>query len=351
MTNYLYVHINNDYSGSTYAMKAIIETHGLKSFYLITDFKSDGFLKSNDYKNTINVPYTFMGKGIKTILQILRYSFLSSFKIVFSSNLSRTDVIYVNTILPCIAAIIGRLFNKKVIYHVHEYYLNPSLLVKFYLWIMTRTADELIFVSNFTKEKYLKKFPKLKKIDCCVKFTPVRFETLDFKDLNVTVKFNGPLILICSPKKYKGVEVFLQLAKTFPNKTFELYLSGEYSFKSSLPINLRVLIKHQDIRSVLKKASICLNLSQQPDWVETFGLTIWEGLTQGTPVIVPDVGGPLEIIDSTCGISCDTRDINQVIDAISKILDNKSKYSDYCQGAINRSKILSNLNKLTKINS
>ena len=149
MTNYLYVHINNDYSGSTYAMKAIIESHGLRSFYLITDFKSDGFLKSNDYKNTINVPYTFMGKGIRTIYQILRYSFLSVFKIVLSSNLSRTDVIYVNTILPWTAAVIGRLAKKKVIYHVHEYYLNPSLLVKFYLLIMTRTADELVFVSNF----------------------------------------------------------------------------------------------------------------------------------------------------------------------------------------------------------
>lgn len=351
MTNYLYVHINNDYSGSTYAMKAIIEIHGLRSFYLITDFKSDGFLKSNDYKNTISVPYTFMGKGIKTIFQILRYSFLSSFKMVFSANLSRTDVIYVNTILPWTAALIGRLFNKKVIYHVHEYYVNPSLLVKFYLWMMTRTADELIFVSLFTKEKYLKKYPKLKKIDCSVKFTPVRFETVKFEDLNVTVKFKGPIVLICSPKKYKGVEVFLQLAKTFPNKTFELYLSGEYSFKSSLPINLRVLIKHQDIRSVLKKASICLNLSQQPDWVETFGLTIWEGLTQGTPVIVPDIGGPLEIVDKVCGISCDTRDIKQVINGVSKILEDKSIYSKYCQAALNRSISLGQINNILKINS
>ena len=30
MTNYLYVHINNDYSGSTYAMKAIIKSSWIK---------------------------------------------------------------------------------------------------------------------------------------------------------------------------------------------------------------------------------------------------------------------------------------------------------------------------------
>ena len=70
------------------------------------------------------------------------------------------------------------------------------------------------------------------------------------------------------------------------------------------PLTLKVFVNtHCDIQRVLlSKASVCLNLSQQPDWVETFGLTIWEALTQGTPVIVPDVGGPLEIIDNKCGI-------------------------------------------------
>ena len=318
---------------------------------MVTDFKSDGFLKSNDYKNTISVPYTFKGKGIKTIFQILRYSFLSSFKMVFSANLSRIDVIYVNTILPWTAALIGRLFNKKVIYHVHEYYVNPSLLIKFYLWIMTRTADELIFVSLFTKEKYLKEYPDLKKINSSIKFTPVRFETLNFKDLNVTVKFNGPIVLVCAPKIYKGVEVFVKLAEQTPSKLFKLYLNGNYFFNYQLPKNLEVFINHTDIKTALIEACICLNLTQKNLIQETFGLTIWESLTQGTPVIVPDVGGPLEIIDSNCGISCDTRDIKQVINGVSKILEDKSIYSKYCQAALNRSISLGQINNILKIKS
>lgn len=349
MINYLYVHINNDYSGSTYAMKAIINAHDLRSFYLITDFKSDGFLKSNDYKKKISVPYTFKGKGIKTIFQILRYSFLSSFKILFSANLFKTDVVYVNTILPWTAALIGWVFKKKVIYHVHEYYENPSMLVKFYLWIMTRTADELIFVSDFTKEKYLLKYPKIHNIKSCVRFTPVRFETLNLEDLNTTLKFNGSIILICSPKKYKGVEVFVKLAETFANKSFELYLSGDYFFKSELPINLKVFIKHRDIKSSLRKASICVNLSQKPDWIETFGLTVWEALTQGTPVIVPNIGGVLEIIDETCGISCDTRNLDDIIEAVKKIIGDQAIYSDYSKSAVKRSIILNSLNKIKKL--
>lgn len=348
---YLYVHINNDYSGASYAMKAIIESHGLNNFTLMTDFQSDGFLKKEISKDIISINYSFKGKGLGTIYQLFRYVLISLFKLLYTPIIRKTNVFYINAISPWTTAIVGWIFNKKVIYHIHEYYVNPSFHIKFYIWIMSLTANELIFVSNFTKEKYLKEYPKLKKINSSIKFTPVRFETLNFEDLNVTVKFKGPIVLICSPKKYKGVEVFLELAKIFPNKTFELYLSGEYSFKSSLPINLRVLIKHQDIRSVLKKASICLNLSQQPDWVETFGLTIWEGLTQGTPVIVPDIGGPLEIVDKVCGISCDTRDIKQVINGVSKILEDKSIYSKYCQAALNRSISLGQINNILKINS
>lgn len=347
---YLYVHINNDYSGASYAMKAIIESHGLNNFTLMTDFNCDGFLKKEISNDIININYSFKGKGLATIYQLFRYALVSFFNLLYNPIIKKTDVFYINAISPWTTAIVGWIFNKKVIYHIHEYYANPSFHIKFYIWIMSLTANELIFVSNFTKEKYLKEYPKLKKINSSVKFTPVRFETLNLEDLNVSEKFKGPIVLICSPKRYKGVEVFLELAKTIPNKKFELYLSGEFLFKSSLPINLRVLIKHQDIRSALKKASICLNLSQQPDWIETFGLTIWEALTQGTPVIVPDIGGPLEIIDDKCGIFCDVREINQISKSIDAILYKQEIYSEYSKFSLSRSRFLQNINKLPNLN-
>ena len=56
-------------------------------------------------------------------------------------------------------------------------------------------------------------------------------------------------------------------------------------------------------------------------WINNLGKFI-----SGNPVIVPDIGGPLEIIDNDCGISCDTRDIEQVINGISKILQDELNY-------------------------
>lgn len=348
---YLYVHINNDYSGASYAMKAIIESHGLNNFTLMTDFQSDGFLKKEISNDIISINYSFKGRGLGTIYQLFRYALISLFKLLYTPIIRKTNVFYINAISPWTTAVVGRIFNKKVIYHIHEYYVNPSFHIKFYIWIMSLTANELIFVSNFTKEKYLKKYPKLKKIDYCVKFTPVRFETLDFKDLNITTKFNGPIVLVCAPKIYKGVEVFVKLAEQTPSKLFKLYLNGNYFFNYQLPKNLEVFIKHTDIKTALIEACICLNLTQKNLIQETFGLTIWESLTQGTPVIVPDLGGPLEIIDSNCGISCDTRDIKQVINGVSKILEDKSIYSKYCQAALNRSISLGQINNILKINS
>lgn len=347
---YLYVHINNDFSGASYAMKAIIESHGLKDFTLMTDFKSDGFLKKINYDDRINISYTFKGKGILTIYQIFRYAIVSSFRLINSSIVRKTNFFYINTIHPWTTALIGWILRKKVIYHIHEYYANPYFHVKFYIWIMSFTASELIFVSNFTKEKYLNEYPNLKKIKYSIQFTPVQFKTINFSDLNIEDKFKGPILLICSPRKYKGIDIFFSLAKKIKNREFKLFINNKHNFNSPTPVNLEVLVKSKNIENALKKASLCLNLSQKPDWIETFGLTVWESLTQGTPVIVPDIGGPLEIIDDFCGISCDTRNIESVIFSINKILSNFNTYREFSKSSLKRSLFLKNLNGIPKLN-
>jgi len=346
---YLYVHINNDFSGSTYAMKAIIDRHQLKDYFLMTDFNKDGFLKGQNSQAFLNVPYSFLGKGLKTIIQIIRYSLLSTFTLLKLFFNSKIDVVYVNTILPWTSSLIGKLFGKKIIYHVHEFYVNPSILVKFYLLIMKITADEIVYVSEYTKNSYYNYDCRFLKICHSIQFTPVRFSNVNFDEINIPNKFWGPIVMVSAAKKYKGVEIFLNLSKKYPDKSFKLYINDKYNFNEALPSNFEVFVKHYDIQRELFKASICLSLSQQPDCVETFGLTIWEALTQGTPVIVPDIGGPLEIIDNKCGISCDTRHINTVSKAIEKILCNESAYLEYSKSSILRSIHLENKNIIPKV--
>jgi len=214
---------------------------------------------------------------------------------------------------------------------------------------MKITADEIVYVSEYTKNSYYNYDCKFLKICHSIQFTPVRFSNVNFEDINISNKFSGPIVMVSAAKKYKGVEIFLSLSKKYPDKSFKLYINDKYKFSNNVPSNLKVFIKYPDIQNALSNASICLNLSQQPDCVETFGLTIWEALTQGTPVIVPDIGGPLEIIDNKCGISCDTRDINTVSKAIEKILCNESIYTEYSKSSILRSISLENKNRIVKV--
>jgi len=146
--------------------------------------------------------------------------------------------------------------------------------------------------------------------------------------------------MICSPKKYKGVENFIELALAMPNRNFKLFLSQPYDFHALVPSNVEVVVAKTDLQQELCDASILLNLSQYPDWLETFGLTIWESLSQGTPVIVPDIGGPLEIVTSDCGRKVDVRNKELVLGAIEEILIDEKQYAIYCEQALNRSKYL-----------
>lgn len=348
--NCVYVHINNDFSGSSYAISAIIASHKLKNYYLATNFNNNGFIKESEHINRINIPYRFKGVGLKTIFQIVRYNLIFFFKFFLICLNNEVNVVYVNTIHPFMAALMGKIFKKKIVYHIHEYYIKPSLLIKFYLYVMKLSCSELIFVSEFTKKQYLKSYPILKNFNHSVQYTPVRFSTINSKEIDYNLKFHGPISMICAPKKYKGIYMLFKLALAMPERSFILLLNTRYDFETEIPTNLKVIVQHEDIESVLRISSICVNLSQKDLVLETFGLTLWESLTQGTPIICPNAGGPVEIVNDKCGIACETQNINEIIIAVKKILKNKKVYKNYSMSAIERSKFLSKKNIITNFN-
>ena len=138
---YLYIHINNDFSGSPYAMRAIIRSHNQKDFKLMTSHQNNGFLSDFPHEKIINVDYKFHGKNFKTILSLSKYFFVSFLKLFFIND--RFDTFYINTIMPWSAAVAGKLRKKKIIYHIHEFYYKPGMQSKFYIFIISKIADDL----------------------------------------------------------------------------------------------------------------------------------------------------------------------------------------------------------------
>ena len=102
-------------------------------------------------------------------------------------------------------------------------------------------------------------------------------------------------------------------------------------FNTSLPSNLNLYPSQSDIHPFLYNSDLLLNLSIPNLWVETFGMTIIEGMAYGLPSIVPNVGGPKELVENGYnGYSIDVSEVNLVINKICEILqlENYNKMSN-----------------------
>ncbi len=111
--------------------------------------------------------------------------------------------------------------------------------------------------------------------------------------------------MLAAPRRYKGLVEFLRLADAYETRTefrFTLILNCEQVEVNRLrnfyaiPGNVDLHAKSADPSLYYRTADLLLNLSRVDQWVETFGLTLVEGMSFGVPIIAPPVGGPAEIL-------------------------------------------------------
>lgn len=99
-------------------------------------------------------------------------------------------------------------------------------------------------------------------------------------------------ILMINPATVKGLPIFLELARRFPDERFAVIpswgtTSNDRAALASIP-NIRVLSTVRDIEDVLVSAKLLLVPSL---WLEGFGLVVMEAMLRGVPVIASDHGG------------------------------------------------------------
>ncbi len=108
-------------------------------------------------------------------------------------------------------------------------------------------------------------------------------------------RFDGGYVLMINPSVVKGLRIFLELAKRFPDVEFAGLAgwgttSADRAAMNALP-NVRVLDTVRDIDEVLAGARLLLMPSV---WFEGFGLIAMEAMLRGLPVIASDAGGLVE---------------------------------------------------------
>lgn len=315
MKKVIYIHPYNNYTGSTKVMSDVLKSQykDLKGITVITDTSQEGFL-SDLGLNLINVPILRYSNRAIPIISAIVWVVVGFFKTLY--YIRKFDKVYINTILPGFAAVAARLCGKQVIYHVHEIYIKKNPKSWFGEFIFNRVSAHRIFVSNYVKEQYIPK-------DNCTE--EVIYNKLNQDFLNkvqvvpVALHKRNHVLMLATLQKGKGIDVFVEAAKLLPNYVFSLVLSCSIEdikkqFNKNLPKNLKIYPKQSDVHPFYRNADVVVNLSNPIYIIETFGLTIMEGMAYGLPAIVPNVGGPKEVIeDKMTGYSIDVSKSTEVV--------------------------------------
>lgn len=339
------VHMRNDLSGSTrvlaQAVEALISQNVNITLYTATiDYQ--GFL--SDLPDDVEIrpiPYKRRKRRWRTFFSYIYvqiWLFFSLLKYAF-----KPTKIYINTVLPFGAALAGRLMRKEIIYHVHEISLAPAptLLKKWLFFITKLTASKVVFVSEFLRSQV--KYHRAEKV-VIHNSLPESFFKNEVSSGSHKEKFR--VLMVCSLAEYKGVPEFIELAKLMPDTSFDLVLNATDTeiqnilHETDISENMTIYPAQKKVEQFYKRASIVLNLSDANKHIETFGMTILEGMAFGLPCIVPTVGGVLELVDhGKNGFSIDSTNLNQIIDTIEKLRADKVLYNELSENAVEKAKL------------
>lgn len=344
-------HLLNDFSGSPKILSQALRVLADNQYqvYLLSSFNNKGFLTDIQGVKKVNIWYYYDSNPISrlffyTFTQTLLFLYLVFF-------LKKKDTVYINTLLPYGAALAARLRGCRVVYHVHESSINPPILRNFLVGVAKSTAWEIVNVSDFVKEAH-----KIKEVH-----SSLIYNSLDEHFAQKAAEFDKPtamrnVLMACSLKIYKGIFEFMKLAEKNRNLKFRLVLNASESkiksfFKNCiLPPNVEILSAQPDMHPHYQWADVILNLSRPDAWVETFGMTVLEGMAYGLPAIVPPVGGITEVVrNGETGFLADCRDTDNVNNCLRQLLANRETYLSFSAKAKEQLQLFSSQTFQTKI--
>ena len=286
--------------------------------------KTEGFLSNINKVKAHYTIYKWSNNKLLTFFRLIISQIQVFLRLVFLKN--KNSIIYINTAIPFGAAIACRLLDYNFVFHIHEDLNRKKLLYFFLKMIYSFTNKKTIFVSNFLKKNTF---------NCNQSI--VAYNNLNNSFLNqisISSKEKKNILMVSSLKKYKGVNEFIIIADGLPDYCFQLVLSCSEdeldSFKSDLPRlpeNLDLYSTQQNLHSFYSQAKLLLVLTDKNLCVETFGMTILESMSYGVPSIVPEIGGPTELIKNNInGFLIDSKKTFEIKSKINEIFDDVVLY-------------------------
>lgn len=130
--------------------------------------------------------------------------------------------------------------------------------------------------------------------------------------------FDTGLITLVNPCQFKGISIFIELAKKIPNFEFAGVPTWGTTSEDKISLqklsNVRLLEPSSDFDLILSQTRILLVPSL---WLENIPMTITEAMLRGIPVISSNVGG-IEEVNLGTGFMLPVQPIEQVTDSFNQ---------------------------------
>lgn len=289
----------------------------------------------------------------------------------------KVDLVHVRSRAPMWSAYFACKKNKvKLVSTIHgPYSVGKNFLTKFFKKIYNSRmlkADKVIVVSNFIKNYVLENY-KVEENKLCLihrgaDINIFKQENTSVRNiLSLTTKWNlleEKRKIIVMPARFttwKGHEFLVDALAKIADKNYVCFFvgsnHGHESYQKRLEkkiadLNLsekiRIVGVCKDMASVYAVANFIICASIKP---EAFGRVPIEAQSMKKPIIATKIGGALEtVIDNKSGFLVEPNNIDEMVDAISKLLD----FSDEqfkLMGEAGRKNIEDNFSNQKMINS
>lgn len=255
------------------------------------------------------------------------------------------DIIHTHIPTPWSADISGKIAMKKkkpLILTYHNDLVKKGfakIIANIYnhtlLKLLLKRADKIII----TQPKYVDYSNYLKKYKDKIVVLPNAVDVNRFKKINIKKEKNSLFFLSVLDEfhKYKGLDYLFDSIKELKKKTpsIKLYVAGkgklldEYkqlAEKLGIQDNVSFLgyISDEDLIRYYNKCELFVLPSI--DHNEGFGIVLLEALACKTPVVTTNIVGIAEDIkENNCGLIVEPKNINQLSNAISNLLEKKMK--------------------------
>lgn len=130
---------------------------------------------------------------------------------------------------------------------------------------------------------------------------------------------------------YKGLDIFCELYNKLDNTRYQIVLVGtDENVEKKLPDGI-VSVRRTNDQFELAELYTCADVFLNPTREDNYPTVNMEAIACGTPVVTFNTGGCAEIVTKTCGAVVYSNTVDEMIEKIYEVIDNRDYYANGCK--------------------